>query len=70
MSDIRKQYAEDLAKRGWNWAVTSSTGSATNYGLTLSARDTEFRYKCEYCGQYGRARTACLYCGAPIDSKR
>ena len=27
----------------------------------------EYKAKCSYCGQYGKTKTVCEYCGEPID---
>lgn len=29
--------------------------------------DSEERYKCQHCGQWGDRHSACNHCGAPID---
>ena len=27
----------------------------------------EYKCKCSFCGQWGKAKNECSYCGAPID---
>lgn len=38
--------------------------------LRSMLRDTHERTKCQYCGQWGDARSECGHCGAPIDETK
>lgn len=61
------------------WTQTDNGALIPPPGFLLSELDTvittgsysvsnlESRKKCIYCGQWGEPRTACNYCGAPID---
>jgi hypothetical protein len=45
--------------------VAMDENGVLQFGLTHEPEHN--RCKCGYCGQWGEPRTACRYCGAPID---
>lgn len=47
--------------------LTESEYNFLSHGYRQSVNTHPARVKCSHCGQWGEIKTACEFCGAPID---
>ena len=73
MKDIEEfilwEYGLTKMAIGNRGAVLKMGDSAPEW-VNLAKPDKTERAKCAYCGKWGKARSECMKCGAPIDPSR